>query len=95
MNNDMVYLVVYEFFSRSNFGGGWTNIIGTYHKPKNAVAFVRMCSEQILAESEDDNARIKIVYDRPYANWPWLFTWEDSDGQYTYKVVPHKYDDEE
>ena len=96
MNNETCYLVVFDDLPGLCEHAeqiSYTIVAKVYKDPNKAVELVREYADHVKDARESNPDRITIVYDGPFENWLWLFTWEENARQYTYKVIPHTYDD--
>lgn len=93
-NTNECYVIIRDEFPMDNIMGGWAHdIIGIYRNADNAVARVQEVADLVTADYGDDGPVIEVVYNGPFENWPWLFTWEERRRQITYKVISFIYKD--
>ena len=96
MNNETCYLVIFDDFPGLHQIAEpfmYTEVEKVYKDLNKAVEFVREHADDVKYEQNLNPDHITIVYDGPFENWPWMFTWEENTRQYTYKIIPRTYDD--
>ena len=87
------YVVIYDEIPYSNNMSFYRTINGVFRNCEEAIAYVKQRADRVIAELEESEIPSEVVYNAPSDNWPWLFTWEYDECQYTYKVVPYEYKD--